>query len=140
MPSGSSPLVGSSRTRTCGVADQRGGEAEPLVHAEREAADPAVGRSRQLDQLEHLVDARAAHAGLGGDDAQVVAGGAPRVRRASSIAPTSRSGSAIAAYGRPPIVRSPSVGVTRPSSARSVVVFPEPFGPEERRSRRRARR
>ena len=48
---------------------------------------------------------------------------------ASSIAPTSRIGSARARYGRPSIVAEPDVGVSRPSSARRVVVFPDPFGP-----------
>ena len=40
MPSGSSPLTGSSNMQHRRVAEQRGGDAEPLAHAERETADP----------------------------------------------------------------------------------------------------
>ena len=48
---------------------------------------------------------------------------------ASSAAPTVRSGRGICPYDRPPIVAAPDVGRTRPSSMRSVVVLPAPFGP-----------
>ena len=41
-----------------GVAQQGGGEPEPLPHAERVAADAAAAGARELDQLEHLVHAR----------------------------------------------------------------------------------
>ena len=42
-----------------GVAEQGGGDAEPLPHAEREAAHPVVGDGLQADQLDHLVHPRA---------------------------------------------------------------------------------
>ena len=50
---------------------------------------------------------------------------------ASSIAPTTCSGSASEAYGLPSIVALPDVGVTRRGSDRSVVVLPEPLGPRK---------
>ena len=55
-----------------GLADQRGGEPEPLVHAQRERAHTPVGGAGQLDQLEDLVDAGPRHPRLGRDDTQVV--------------------------------------------------------------------
>ena len=39
---------------------QRGGQPEPLAHAEGEAADPVVGDVGEPDLLEHVVDARRA--------------------------------------------------------------------------------
>ncbi len=39
-----------------GVAEQRGGQAEPLPHAERVAAHPPVGLLGQVHLVEHLVD------------------------------------------------------------------------------------
>ena len=41
-----------------GVAEQRGGDAEPLAHAEGEPAHPVVGDGVQADQLDHLVHPR----------------------------------------------------------------------------------
>ena len=52
-------LVEQQRRR---VAEQRGRDAEALRHAEREAADAAVGDVGEPDLLEHLVDAAAAAA------------------------------------------------------------------------------
>src|SRR3954454_23044256 len=66
MPSGSSPLAGSSRARVWGavggrgeggvggVAERGAGGAEPLRHAEREAAGAAAAGVREVDELEHL--------------------------------------------------------------------------------------
>ena len=45
-----------------GVAEQRGGDAEPLAHAEGEAAHPVVGDRLQADQVDHLVHPRRAAA------------------------------------------------------------------------------
>src|SRR5215218_2270980 len=39
------------------VGQQRPCDAEPLPHAERVAGDPASGRGREADELQHLVDA-----------------------------------------------------------------------------------
>jgi hypothetical protein len=39
------------------VAEQRGGDAEPLLHAERETADPAPGHRFEPGQPKHLADA-----------------------------------------------------------------------------------
>ena len=55
------------------VAEQGLGEAEPLPHAEREPADPAVGVLREADQAEHLVDPGAGEARCLGQEPQVVA-------------------------------------------------------------------
>ena len=48
---------------------------------------------------------------------------------ASSIAPTTRRGEGRSTYRLPSMRESPPVGRTRPRTIRSVVVFPEPFGP-----------
>ena len=61
------------------VAEQRGGQAEPLAHAHASSRRPAGVPRRDADELEHLVDARVRHARGGGQDAQVVAAGAARV-------------------------------------------------------------
>ena len=40
-------------------AQQRGGDAQALAHPVRVAADLVLGARRELDDVEHLVDARA---------------------------------------------------------------------------------
>ena len=60
-----------------GVAEQGGGEPEPLTHAEREAADASPSNRGQPDVGEHRVDPLVGQAGGGGEDAQVLAGPAP---------------------------------------------------------------
>src|SRR5688572_4666216 len=50
---------------------------------------------------------------------------------ASSTAPTTRRGSVRSAYGRPPMSAAPVVGRTSPSTIRSVVDLPAPFGPRK---------
>jgi hypothetical protein len=114
------------------VADQRAREAEPLAHSEREPAGTPVGGAVEFDEPEELVDAGRRDAGFGGEHAQM----ARRALRAgwavaSSMAPTTRSGAASVAYGLPSMVALPAVGVTSPSSERSVVVLPEPLGPRK---------
>ena len=59
MPRGSRPLVGSSRMSSRGAAHQRGGQAEPLPHAERVGADRPPVDARQADLLQGVVDAAA---------------------------------------------------------------------------------
>ena len=51
--------------------------------------------------------------------------------RASSSAPTSRSGAADSAYERPFTVTLPAVGRSSPSTMRIVVDLPAPFGPRK---------
>ena len=62
------------------IAEQRGGEAEPLGHAEREAAGAPPGGVAEVDELEHLVGARERDPALGREHAEVVASG-PRGMR-----------------------------------------------------------
>ena len=116
-----------------GVAEQRGRDAEPLVHAQREAAHPLVGDGLQADQLDHLVHPRARAARC---SAPGRAGGGRRCgpgagRRGSISAPTRRIGWASSRYGRPSTVAVPEVGRVRPRMQRIVVVLPEPLGPRK---------
>ena len=60
MPRGSRPLVGSSRTSRRGARSKRGGEPEPLAHAERIRAYGAVVDACQPNALESFIDARLA--------------------------------------------------------------------------------
>jgi hypothetical protein len=39
-----------------GIAEQRGGDAQPLAHPEREAADALARHALQADEGDHLVD------------------------------------------------------------------------------------
>ena len=64
-----------------GVAEQRGGDAEALAHAEREPARATAGDVGEADHLEHLVDAAAVDAVGIGHPAQVIPGAAARVDR-----------------------------------------------------------
>ena len=64
-----------------GIAQQRGGDAEPLAHAQREPADPLAGDGLEADQPDHLVDAIAADAMGLGLRQQVVVGAAAGVDR-----------------------------------------------------------
>jgi len=76
-----------------GVAEQCRRDAEPLTHAEREAADALPGHLLQPHQIDHLVDAAGRDAVRLGEREQVVVGRAPGVIAcASSIVPTSCSG------------------------------------------------
>ena len=62
-----------------GVADERGGQLQPLAHAHGEAADLALGVPGEADQLEHLVGSLVVVAAGAGGHAQVGAGRAGRV-------------------------------------------------------------
>jgi hypothetical protein len=44
------------------VAEECGGDAEPLAHAEREPAGAAMGDIREADELEYVVDSPAVEA------------------------------------------------------------------------------
>ena len=115
------------------VAEQRGGDAEPLAHAEREPLDPLAPHAGQPDLLEHLVDPRAPGSGW---SARATAGGGGRAGRRAPTAPpaarrpaaAARSGSGRA--GRRSAPGPPSAG-RGPSIIRMVVDLPAPFGPEE---------
>ncbi len=61
-----------------GVAEERVGDAEPLTHAEGEAADAGVALAFEADQREHLADARQGDAVRLGGDGQLAFGGAAR--------------------------------------------------------------
>ena len=56
-----------------GIAEQPGGQPEPLAHSERVALHAPSGRGGELDELEDLVDAFSGNPGGGGEHAQVVA-------------------------------------------------------------------
>ena len=114
-----------------GVAQQSGGEGEPLAHPEGELPDTAVGGLGQVDEVEDLVDPVGCGAAGKGGDAEVVAGGAPRVGEgrlqggADHMERLDQVGVA-APVDRGRALRSAS---TRPRSMRSVVVLPAPLGP-----------
>src|ERR1035441_6299271 len=55
------------------VAEQGGGQAEPLPHAERVAPRPLPARACQADPLQQLSGPAAGYPGLGGQHSQVVA-------------------------------------------------------------------
>ena len=59
-----------------GVAEQGGGEPETLTHAERIAADPAIGRAGEPGDIEQRTDASLVEASGAGDHAQMVTAGA----------------------------------------------------------------
>ena len=65
------------------VAEQGGGEPEPLAHAERVAAGAAVRRVREPDELEQLVRAGVGHARGPCDGPQVVAAAAAGMEHAA---------------------------------------------------------
>ncbi|EOY50370.1 hypothetical protein SLI_5662 [Streptomyces lividans 1326] len=64
-----------------GVAEQRGGDAEPLAHAEGEALGTPLGHVLEAHHAEHLVHPAGRDAGQLGEAQQVVAGGPPAVHR-----------------------------------------------------------
>jgi hypothetical protein len=61
------------------VAEHGHGHAEPLAHAEREAAGPLVRHVLQADQGQHLLDPARGQALSLGQEQQVVPGTAPGV-------------------------------------------------------------
>ena len=63
------------------VAEQRGGDAQPLAHAEGEAADPLLGHALQAGQLDDLVHPAVRDAVGGGQRHQVVVRGPAGVNR-----------------------------------------------------------
>ena len=126
-----------------GVTEQRGGETQPLAHADRVPADPAPSGVGEADEVEHLVDPPVA----------AMPRHAARIRRASRpgargwntsgsvIAPTTRAGSREGGVGEPVDGGAvPAVGRVRPSSIRRVVDLPAPLAPRKPVTRARQRR
>ena len=62
-----------------GVAEQGGGDPQPLRHAEREAPDPAGGHRSQADQLQDLAHPAPRDPVAPGQPQQMVMGGPPAV-------------------------------------------------------------
>ena len=125
------------------VAEQRGGDAEPLPHAEREAAGPAPGRRGQADLLEHLVDpaarrCRCCAPATAGGRGPAGRGAAPT---ASSSAPTcvQRRRAASGTAGRRP-ARSPSSGGVQPEDQPHRRGLAGAVGPDEAGDLARPRR
>ena len=117
-----------------GVAEQRGRQPEPLAHPERVPLDAPARRRVELDQAQHLVHARV---GQADGPARASAGGRGPERPgwksvASSTAPTRNAGSSSSRVGAAEdAARCPLLGLASPSSIRSVVVLPAPFGPRK---------
>jgi hypothetical protein len=61
------------------VAEQGGGQGQPLAHAQGKGADPAAGGLGQADQVQHLSRPVAGDPGRGGHDAQMLEGAAAGV-------------------------------------------------------------
>ena len=117
------------------VAEQRRRQAEPLAHAERVAAGAPVGRVARARRARSSSSTRAS--AMPGGLRRARAGGCGRCGPdAASRRPARRPRCATGSSQRrrsgvPRTVARPAVGFTSPSSIRSVVVLPAPFGPEE---------
>ena len=114
------------------VAEQRGGDAEPLPHPERVALDPPTGGAGEAHLLDDLVDAAHADAVGARGDAQVVATAATgvhgaRVEQRAHHPQRLGEGAHAAAEHE----RLAAVGRSRPSTIRIVVDLPAPFGPRK---------
>ena len=73
------PVGGLVQHEQLGVAEQGGGEPEPLAHPKRIGAHRPVGGSLELDQLQQFLDAVKSDAGRERERPQVVAARAPRI-------------------------------------------------------------
>ena len=132
MAAASRPLWGSSRITTAGIADQRGGQAEALPHAERHLPGREVGDVADADDLEHPVHRRARGSPLlAATTAQVPAGGAAGVDGVGGEQGTGdhAAGRSCSRKGRPPMSARPEVRWSMPRIARSSVDLPAPLGP-----------
>ena len=134
MPSGSSPLAGSSRTRTPGIAEQRVRQAEPLAHAQRVRPDPA---RRAAAPSPTRSSSSSTPAPVDAHGLRRTAASASRPVRpaccaeASSSTPTAGPGWAAAGRARRRWSRyRRSAGSARRSSA-CVVDLPAPLGPRK---------
>ena len=104
-PCGSRPLAGSSRISSSGITEQRGGDAQALLHPQRVAAVAVVAPVAQADGVEQRRDRGGVVAGDGGEHPQVLGAGTGRGRT-----PGSRSGR------RPGAGRRPDRRSTQPST------------------------
>ena len=129
MPSGSSPLTGSSNIRICGSPSSaaampsrcRMPSENPLVRLAATSARPArPSTSSTRRRPIPLVWARPSRWSR--------AARPPWTAAASSSAPTSCIGAGEAAYGLPLTVTVPAEGRSRPRISRMVVVLPAPLG------------
>ena len=133
MPAGSSPVAGSSSSSSRGSRSSARGDAEPLAHAVRVAADAVACAVGQLDGVERRVDARRGVAAVeGGEQLEVPAAGQVGVeaRRLDEARRRRRARATPSPAGRGRTARTvPAVGRIRPSIIRSEVVLPAPLGP-----------
>ena len=103
------------------LAEEGGGQAEPLAHAEPDADTSRRARSAGLGQ--RVVGSPGRQPGGRREDAEVIDGPAARVEAdAFNTAPTWRAGSSSSRTGAADVA-APALGATRPSSMRSVVVL-----------------
>ena len=98
------------------VLEQRGGDAEPLLHAQRVRSRSGRRRaSVSPTSSSTRLDASPGHAGVAGEHAQVVAAGEVRVEgRAPRPSRRCRASPSGAPGGAPSTAASPDVGRTRP--------------------------
>ena len=115
------------------VAQQRRRDAEPLAHPVRVAADAVLAAIAQLDHVEHLVDAGRLDATVEvGEQPQVASPGEVRIEArpfdeaGDTVERTRTVDQRVAAEEPCGARRSARIS---PSSMRSDVVFPAPFGP-----------
>src|SRR5215468_7659823 len=132
IPAGSRPLAGSSSSSTCG-SPSRAAARPRRCRMPRE--NPRTRRSAAPASPTCPSTSSTRMRGMPAASARTRRWS--RARRpgwnplASSTAPTLRRGEARRSYGTPPINAVPASGRTRPSTMRSVVVFPDPFGPKK---------
>ena len=117
-----------------GVADQRGRDAEPLAHAERVVAHPALRLVLgEADPLQHPPDAVAGQAHRAGGDGEDLPAGASRVlgrgvEQDTDLAAGVGQVGVATAVDRSTV---PDVGGVRPTMTRMVVDLPAPLGPRK---------
>ena len=130
MPSGSSPLTGSSKSSTPGSPSRAA--AMPSRWPMPSENFPARRSATEVSPTWSSTSSTR-RSGMSFESASQRRW--PRAVRpgwnalASSSAPTWRSGHARSAYGWPPISADPESGTSRPMIMRIVVDLPEPFGP-----------
>ena len=128
------PVRGLVEDQDLGVAEERRGKVESLLHAERIGLDAPCAHAFELDQPEHLL-----HSGRRQPGSRAITRRWLRPRRpgwkpeVSTTAPTVPIGAGRERYGRPSMVAVPDVAFASPSRMRRVVVFPAPFGPRKPR-------
>ena len=134
MPAGSRPFIGSSRISSCGIADQAGGDAEPLAHAHRVLRHPVVGPMQDPDPLQRrrrcgrAPRVRAPRPASAGSAGRSDGRGTAARRRSRRPAPAPRRDAW--APGSRAATSCPASAWVSPSSTRISVVLPAPFGTE----------